>query len=68
MERELCWYPTIVSVVNNGDGKFYIDDEDCEYVSLHTTETAAEQAALASKGTHFYNRVRHDGRIIFGVW
>jgi len=68
MERELFWYPTIVSVVNNGKRKVYIDDEGCEYISLHTTEMGAEQAALASQGQNFWNRVQHDGKIIFGVW
>ena len=68
MERQSYWYPTIISVVNDGDSKVYIDDEGCEYISLHTTEIGAEQAALALRGQNFYNRVQHDGKIIFGVW
>lgn len=68
MERESYWYPTIISVETNGDGKVYKDDEGTVYVSLHTTKLGAEQAALALRGLYFVNRVKHDNRIIFGVW
>lgn len=67
MKRELCWYPTIVSVVNKGDGKIYIDDEGYEYISLHTTREGAERMALTTFGYHFVTDLQHDGKIIFGV-
>ena len=68
MERELCWYPTIIAVENNGDEKVYKDDEGCTYVSLHTTELGAQRALQALRGQHFIDRVQHNKRIIFGVW